>query len=174
MNPLTMMNPGRFVHSRKTAQLNTIAHYLRPKDILLDAEATSKPELLDLIGRHMEWAHSFPRESVSPSLARREQLGSTALGQGVAIPHARVKDLDRILVAYLRMKSPIPFDAPDGEPVFDILVLLVPKQASEEHLRILADASQMFANSRFRMYLRQCGDPLAVKQLFDDWPGLSA
>jgi PTS system nitrogen regulatory IIA component len=155
---------------KEIVQLNTIAHYLRPEDVLLDAEASSKPELLDAIGRHMEQAHSLPRESVSPSLARREQLGSTALGQGVAIPHARVKDLNRILVAYLRMKSPIPFDAPDGEPVFDILVLMVPKQASEEHLRILADASRMFANSRFRLRLRQCGDPLAVKQLFDAWP----
>lgn len=171
MNLLTMMKPSRIVHSRKAAKLNTIAHFLRPEDILLDAEASSKPELLDTIGRHMELTHSLPRESVSPCLARREQLGSTALGQGVAIPHARVKDLDRILVAYLRMKSPIPFDAPDGEPVFDILVLMVPKQANEEHLRILADASQMFANSRFRMHLRQCGDPLAVKQLFDAWPG---
>jgi PTS system nitrogen regulatory IIA component len=171
MNPLAVMKPSLFINSRKAAKLNTIAHYLRPEDILLDTDVSSKPELLDTIGRHMEQAHSLPRESVSPSLARREQLGSTGLGQGVAIPHARVKDLNRILVAYLRMKSPIPYDAPDGEPVSEILVLMVPKQATEEHLRILADASRMFANRQFRRRLRQCSDPQAVKQLFDAWSG---
>ena len=169
-NPLTMMKPSLFINARKTAKLDTIASYLRPEDIRLDVDISSKPDLLDAIGRHMELEHSLPRESVSLGLSRREQLGSTGLGQGIAIPHARVKNLNRILVAYLRPKSPIPFAAPDGEPVSDILVLLVPKHATEEHLSILADASQMFANTRFRARLRQCGDPVAVKRLFDTWP----
>jgi PTS system nitrogen regulatory IIA component len=171
MNPLAAMKPALFINTRKAAKLNAIASYLRPEDILLDADVSGKHELLDAIGRHMEQAYSLPRASVSQSLARREQLGSTGLGQGVAIPHARVKDLNRILAAYLRLNSPIPFDAPDGEPVSDILVLLVPKQATEEHLRLLADASQMFADNRFRARLRQCGDPVEVKRLFDAWPG---
>jgi PTS system nitrogen regulatory IIA component len=174
MNPMTVMKPSLFNKARRAAKLNTIASYLRPEDIFLDADISSKPELLDAIGLHIEQTHCLPHESISTSLARREQLGSTGLGQGVAIPHARIKDLNRILVAYLRLKSPIPFDAPDGEPVSDILVLLVPKQATEEHLRILADASQMFASRRFRRCLRQCSDPLAVKKLFDDWPRSSS
>jgi nitrogen PTS system EIIA component len=149
--------------------LKTIASYLCPEDIWLDADMSSKSSLFDAIGQHLEQEHSLPRDSVSQGLSRRERLGSTGLGQGIAIPHARVTNLNRILVAYMRLKSPIPFDAPDGEPVCDILVLLVPKEATEEHLTILADATQMFGDRRFRARLRQCADPLAVKRLFDTW-----
>ncbi len=170
-----MMKPGLFINAWRASTLNTtITGYLRPEDIHLDVDVASKAELLDAIGRHMELAHALPRESISLGLSRREQLGSTGLGQGVAIPHARVKNLDRILAAYLRPRSPIPFDAPDGEPVTHILVLLVPKEATDEHLRILAEATQMFANRRFRGRLQQCGDAPAVKRLFDAWPLSSA
>ena len=113
--------------------------------------------------------HALSPKSVALALSRREQIGSTGLGLGVAIPHARITDLKRILVAYLRLKSPIPFDAPDGKAVSDILVLLVPKQATEAHLKILADATQMFADKEFRQRLQQGGDRQEVKDLFDAW-----
>jgi PTS system nitrogen regulatory IIA component len=149
--------------------LNTIADLLWPQDILLDLSVSSKSQLFDEIGRHMEREHAMPQEWVVASLSRRELIGSTGLGEGVAIPHARVKELERIQVAYVRLKAPIPFDAPDGKPVSDILVLLVPKQATEEHLRILADASQMFADRRFRERLHLCQHALEVRQLFQSW-----
>jgi PTS system nitrogen regulatory IIA component len=161
--------PDLSINARRAAKLNTIASYLRPEDIWLNADMSSKPSLFDAIGRHLELEHGLPRDSVSQGLSRRERLGSTGLGHGLAIPHARVTNLSRILVAYMRLKSPIPFDAPDGEPVSDILVLLVPKEATEEHLTILADATQLFGDRRFRVRLRQCGNPLAVKRLFDAW-----
>ena len=157
------------LYPKEVAKLSTLTNYLYPEDIVLDTNVSTKPDLLDAVGRHMELVHSLPRESVSPSLARREQLGSTGLGQGVAIPHARVKGLNRILAAYLRLKSPIPFDAPDGEPVSDILVLLVPKQAVDEHLSVLADATRLFSNRRFRVCLHECGTAREIKQLFDSW-----
>jgi PTS system nitrogen regulatory IIA component len=149
--------------------LNTIASILCSDDISLGVDVSSKADLFDTIGRQMELLHDLPHESVALGLSRREQLGSTGLGQGVAIPHTRVKDLSRILVAYLRLKSPIPFDAPDEKPVSDILVLLVPKQATEEHLRILADATQMFADRQFRARLQQCSNSLEVERLFKTW-----
>ena len=163
-------NPSSFLTVRKAASLTALTRYLRQEDIRLDVAVFSQPELFDDIGRHMEQEHALPRESVASGLARREQLASTGLGQGVAIPHTRVLDLDRIVASYLRLKTPILFNAPDSKPVVDILVLLVPKQASEEHLRILADVSGMFSDDQFRARLRQCGDSLAVKQLFDAWP----
>jgi PTS system nitrogen regulatory IIA component len=155
---------------KKEPTLTRIADLLLREDILLDLEVSGKSQLIEEIGRHMERTHAMPHASVAPSLSHREQIGSTGLGQGVAIPHARVKDLDRILVAYARLRSPIPFDAPDGKPVTDILVLLVPKQATEEHLRILAQATQMLSDRRFRERLHLCQLPLQVKQLFDTWP----
>ena len=110
-----------------------------------------------------------PKEWVFQSLSRREKIGSTALGEGVAIPHARIKDLQRVQLAYIRLRQPIPFDAPDAKPVSEILVILVPKEATEEHLRILSEVTQMFSDPQFRQQLRNCGEAGETKRLFDGW-----
>ena len=160
----------RIHHPGEEYSLKSIADRLAERDIILDLDVADKDRLFAEIGRHMEAAHGMPQAWVVLSLSRRELVGSTALGEGVAIPHARIKDLFRIQLAYVRLKSPIPFGAPDGQPVSDILVLLVPKQATEEHLAILAEATRLFSNVSFRERLDQCGQPAAVKQLFADWP----
>jgi len=149
--------------------MNTLAELLRSEDIYLELDVSSKPQLFEEIGRHMERAHAMPQSWVAESLSRREQAGSTGLGEGVAIPHARVKDLDRIQVAFAKLKSPIPFDAPDGKPVSDVLFLLVPKQATEAHLEILSEATRLFSNHSFRESLHACRQTQEVKRLFESW-----
>lgn len=162
----------RIHHPVEEQKLNSIADLLRTEDIILELEVASKTQLFEEIGRHMEGTHGMPQAWVVLSLSRREQVGSTGLGEGVAIPHARIKDLYRIQLAYVRLKSPIPFAAPDDKPVSDILVLLVPKEATEAHLGILAEATRMFSNQQFREHLHLCKQPLEVKQLFTTWPRL--
>jgi PTS system nitrogen regulatory IIA component len=144
-----------------------IANYLATEDVLLDLEVAGKSQLFEALGQHMEREHRLPAGLVVAGLVRREQLGPTALGQGIAIPHARVKDLDHILIAYARVRTPIPFDAPDGGPVTHVLVLLVPKQATEEHLLILAEAAQQLSDREFRQRLQTCATREEVKRLFD-------
>ena len=147
-----------------------IADLLSVDDILLDLEVSCKDQLIEQVSRHMQRVHGVPHHSVAASLFHRERIASTALGEGVAIPHARVKELDRIRVAYARVKSPIRFDAPDGKPVSVVLVLLVPKQAAEEHLTILAEATQLLSDCRFREEVERCGQPPQIKRLLDNWP----
>jgi nitrogen PTS system EIIA component len=149
--------------------MNTISSLLRIEDIVLGLVVSNKTELLDAIGRHLERSHGLPHELVTRDLSRREQVGSTGLGEGVAVPHARFGNLDRILAAYLHLELPIPYDAPDGKPVSDFLVLLVPKEATEEHIRILAEAARMFHDRAFRESLRRCADPQEIKRSFDSW-----
>jgi PTS system nitrogen regulatory IIA component len=163
----------RVHHPVEECQLKTIADLLQTEDIVLDLDVATKSQLFETIGQHMEARHGMPQAWVVLSLTRREEVGSTGLGEGVAIPHARIKDLDRIQIAYFRLALPIPFAAPDGKPVSDILVLLVPKQATEEHLSILADATRMFSDARFRERLHLCAQSSAVQQLFATWPQLS-
>ncbi len=146
--------------------MNIIASHLDEKDILLNVDIASKERLFGEIGRHMALQHGMPEAYVTNALGRRESIGSTGLGEGVAIPHARIKDLDRVVIAYLRLKTPIPFDSPDHMPVKDVLVLLVPQQATELHLQILADVSQCLADRKFRGQLHGCDQATAVKQLF--------
>jgi PTS system nitrogen regulatory IIA component len=164
----------RILHPKAQSTVNAIAALLAAEDILLDLDAADRSELFEVVGWHMQQKHAMPQDWVAQSLMRRERLGSTGLGEGVAIPHARVKNLDHIQVAYARLKTPIAFQSPDGKPVSNVLFLLVPKQATEEHLKILAVASEMFSDKRFRDRLRACGDAAEVKQAFDAWPDAAA
>jgi len=144
-----------------------LAELLSARDILLDVAAGGKVEVLEKIGEHMEWVNGLPRDPVIRSLLHREQIGSTALGEGVAIPHARLDKLESIQLGYLRLKTPLAFDAPDGKPVTDVFVILVPKVATEAHLRILGDASQLFSDRDFREQLHQAANASDAKLLFD-------
>jgi PTS system nitrogen regulatory IIA component len=160
---------GQHQHQRKPPPpVHSISDLLSPENILLDVAATSKRDLLELIGKHIEKTHELARGVVASNLAHRERIGSTGLGEGVAIPHARVANLDHIVAAYVRLAAPIDFDAPDGRPVVDVLVLLVPKQATEEHLLILSEATQLLSGRRFRERLHGCPDAAAASTLFSN------
>jgi len=147
---------------------NAVARYLLPQDVCLDLEVAGKRQLFHAIGQHMHREHGLSPDEVVLSLSRREQAGSTGLGEGVAIPHARVIGLDRIYAFYARLKSPIPFDAPDGKEVSDVLVLLVPKPATKEHLAILADALQVLSDRHLRKRLHRSASPRDVIEVFSD------
>jgi len=153
---------------------NTLGALLALEDILLDVVSGSKADLIDEIGQHVESVHGLGRGSVAPALNHRERISSTALGHGVAIPHARVAGLEHIQLMYVRLKFPLLFEAKDGAPVTDVLVLLVPKEAAQEHLDLLAQASKLLSDGRFRDRLHQCKEPLEVKQLFQSWPAVPA
>ena len=150
--------------------MNPISQILSADDILLDVDALSKTRVFEEVGRLFEKRHGFVQAQVVEDLCAREKLGSTGLGHGVAIPHARIKGLRRAVAAYVRTRLPIPFDAPDGKPVSDMLILLVPEQATDEHLQILAWCAQMFGDRRFREQLRMCVAASDVHQQFADWP----
>jgi len=149
---------------------NTLGALLALEDILLDVVSGSKADLIDEIGQHVESVHGLARGSVAPALNHRERISSTALGRGVALPHARVQGLEQILLVYLRLRFAIAFDAPDESLVTDVLVLLVPKKAAQEHLDLLAQASSLLSDARFRERLHQCQTPQEAKQLFESWP----
>ena len=100
-------------------------------------------------------------------LARREQAASTALGNGFAIPHARITGIAQPMTIYLRMKAPIAFNSPDGKPVSQLLVIMVPADgAKDEHLQLLALVSQLLSDRGFRMQLDGATDVASAAQAF--------
>ena len=151
------------------ASRNAVAAILTPTDILLDLDVPTKAHALEEIARFIGARHGLLGGKVHASLVEREQIGSTAIGQGVAIPHARVKGLFRPIAAFVRMKFAIPFDAPDGKPVSDMLVLLVPRHATDTHLHLLAQAAEMFCDVSFREGLRICVQAAGVHAAFTQW-----
>jgi PTS system nitrogen regulatory IIA component len=149
--------------------VNNVAQLLSPEDILLDLDVSSKKRVFEEVGRLLEQRHGLAQTQVIDSLSAREKLGSTGLGQGVALPHARIKHLGHAMAAFVRLKLPIPFEAPDGKPVSEILVLLMPEHATEEHLQLLAEVAQMFCDRSFREQLRMGVDAEGVCHAFADW-----
>ena len=97
--------------------MNLIAKLLPVSNILLDADLTSKKRVFEQAGLLLENNESIARNLIFDSLFAREKLGSTGLGQGIAIPHGRIKGLKQAMGAFVRPQQPIPFDSPDGKPV---------------------------------------------------------
>lgn len=149
--------------------MSQIAQLLPAANILLDLDAGSKASLFDAVAGLFETKHGLSRRPVVDSLLARERLGSTGLGQGIAIPHGRIRGLTEAQGAFVRLKSPILFDAPDGKPVALVFVLLVPEQATEQHLQLLSELAQMFSESRFRESLAAARDAAALHAVFDKW-----
>ena len=141
--------------------MSLLAKLLPADNILLDLEAGSKKRVFEQAGLLFENNNGIARATVFDSLFAREKLGSTGLGQGVAIPHGRIKGLKEARGAFLRLAAPVPFDSPDGKPVSLLFVLLVPEQATEQHLQILSELAQRFSDRSFRDAIqrrrRRCG-----------------
>ena len=149
--------------------MNLIAKLLSIPNILLDADLTSKKRVFEQAGLLFENNHKISRNMVFDSLFAREKLGSTGLGQGIAIPHGRIKGLKTAAGAVVRVRNTIPFDAPDGENVKLIFVLLVPERATDEHLQILSELAQMFCDKPFRERLFAAATPEELHQLITEW-----
>lgn len=146
--------------------MSLLANLLPTENIVLDLDAGSKKRVFEQAGLIFENHHGIARATVFDSLFAREKLGSTGLGQGVAIPHGRIKGLKEARGAFLRLQAPVPFDSPDGKPVALLFVLLVPEQANELHLQILSELAQRFSDREFREALLAAPDAEATRQLF--------
>lgn len=149
--------------------MNLISPLLPLENVLLDLDVSSKKRVFEQVGLLFENHQNIARSVVFESLFAREKLGSTGLGQGIAIPHGRIKGLKDALGAVARMKQPIPFDAPDGQNVNLIFVLLVPDRATDLHLQILSELAQMFNDRAFRARLLQAPSAAELHQLIIEW-----
>jgi nitrogen PTS system EIIA component len=149
--------------------MNLVAKLLAAENVRVDLEVSSKKRLFEQVGLLFENQHALARSVVFDSLFAREKLGSTGLGQGVAIPHGRIKGLKEALGAFVRLAQPVAFDAPDGNPVSLVFVLLVPEKATEKHLQILSELAQMFSDKALRESMSRAPDAAALHQLVTSW-----
>ncbi|MDP1983094.1 MAG: PTS sugar transporter subunit IIA, partial [Sulfuritalea sp.] len=113
--------------------MNQIARLLPLDNVVANLDASSKKRVFEQVGILFENHQSLARSTVYDALFAREKLGSTGLGQGIAIPHGRIKGLKTPVGAFARLEAPVQFDAPDGKPVGLVFVLLVPEAANEHH-----------------------------------------
>ena len=132
--------------------------------------AASKKRVLQSLGELL--AQSAPELSPDDTfdkLLERERLGSTGLGHGIALPHARVTGIDEAYGAFVQLGASVDFDAIDNQPVDLIFGLLVPESATKEHLQLLAHLASMFSNAEFCEKLRQSTQPEEIMQHIEHW-----
>jgi PTS system nitrogen regulatory IIA component len=135
-----------------------IKDFLSPTDVLADFAAPGKAILLHWLARRASDTLKLPAEMISDSLLKREELGSTGTGGGIAIPHARISGLEKPFGILVRLKQPIDFDAIDGQPVDLVFLLLLPAASSKEQLNALASVARILRSPGPVSSLRRARD----------------
>lgn len=132
-----------------------ISNILTPQRTLMGAQCSSKKRLLEFISNFLcEQIEDSQADDIYERLIAREKLGSTAIGEGIAIPHSRLSECTDTLGALFVLQDPIDFDSIDRKPVDIVFVLLVPAEATEQHLQTLSMLAQKFNEEDFRQSLR--------------------
>jgi len=142
--------------------------FLTVERIANGVEITSKKRLLEVLAGLLASAQpQLKDDTIFERLIERERLGSTGLGHGVALPHARLKDLGEAIGAFIHLRRAVDFDAIDDQPVDLAFAMLVPETASEVHLQLLAQLAGLFGEDRFRALLRGAEDPQTLLALLN-------
>jgi PTS system nitrogen regulatory IIA component len=122
-----------------------ITDFLTPDRVILDVRSRDKSQLIAEVARNFgRLVPALKPDAVEASLLAREQLGSTGLGAGFALPHARIESLNAYLGLFVRLAKPVDFDAIDGKPVRLVFVLLIPAETAVSHVAALAAISRRF------------------------------
>ena len=145
--------------------MKLLSRVLPVENVVLELAVSSKKRVFEQAGLLFENRHGLERAAVYESLFARERLGSTGLGAGIAVPHGRVKGLHQSIAAFFRLAKPLAFESPDGLPVSQLLFLLAPESAAQQHLDILAEVAQLFSDETFRLTLARENDSTVVHRL---------
>ena len=145
-----------------------VSELVVPNAVIASLKASSAKQALQEIGRRAADVYQLDFRQVTDGLLAREKLGSTAMGSGVAIPHARVQGLKAIVGLFARLEKPVDFEAPDGQGVDLMFALLAPEEAGADHLRALARVSRLLREEATRAKLRASNDPAALHALLLD------
>ena len=149
--------------------MNALLDLFTPDCIALHSPAKNRSEAFALASSLFSQRLNLSSDLIISFLNAREDLGSTALGAGVAIPHGRVKGLKDPVAALVRLNTPIEFAAPDGLPVSILIFLLVPEKATQQHLEILSSIAQLLSDPDTRSKISTENNPEKVCQLLQEW-----
>lgn len=143
--------------------MQTLRNIITPDDVQCGVQAGSKKHCLEIVSELLaRRAPNASLDDIFTSLTDRERLGCTAVGEGMAFPHARVAGVDRPHGAFLRLAEPIEYEAPDGMPVDLVFGLLVPAEPNERERADIAELARLLADDRLRTELRAAPDSAAL------------
>ena len=142
-----------------------LASLIPPDRVLVGLRARDKAQALSALAARAAAALGMEAAAILAPLAAREQLGSTGLGRGFALPHARVERLDRFFGLFARLARPVPFDAVDGQPVDLVCVLLIPASTGDDHVAALATIARRMRDAATLAAIRAAPDAMRVHAL---------
>jgi PTS system nitrogen regulatory IIA component len=125
-----------------------ISDLLAPEAVIASLNAQSKKQLLQEMSERASTITGIPERRIFETLIERERLGSTGMGQGIAIPHGRLAGLPKIVGLFARLETPIAYEAVDDQPVDLVFLLLAPEDAGADHLKALARVSRLLRNKQ--------------------------
>ena len=147
----------------------TIADLLSPERIALLPSVSSKKRALEALSAQLASATpSLSEVEIFNSLIARERLGSTGLGHGVAIPHARIAGVEEAIGAVMKLEQGVDYDALDQQPVDLLFALLVPENSTEKHLELLSQLAELFSDAKALVRLRAAQDTDSLLALFKE------
>ena len=145
----------------------TISALLSSQRIFLDPEITSKKKLLEFIATAVAEQTGLTQSAIYANLLDRERLGSTGMGKGFAVPHARMPDIDSTVACFIRLQQAVNFEAPDNLPVDLIFTIIIPEEATDEHLQILSALARIFSRDEVCLAIRGASSVEAIIQVID-------
>lgn len=153
-----------------------IGELLADGGVVLRSGASSKRQALHTVAEVAAQSLGMPENRILEALLEREALGSTGLGSGVAVPHARLEGIERVTAVFVRLDTPVAYGALDDRPVDLLLALFAPPRDGADHLRALAAVSRALRSPVMREQLRQARTPDAIRALFvrDQAPATAA
>jgi PTS system nitrogen regulatory IIA component len=145
-----------------------ISDLLKPASVISSLKAQGKKHLLQEIAARAGQVTHLPERKIFEILMERERLGTTGVGQGIAIPHGRLADISEIVGVFARLETPIDFDSVDNQPVDLVFMLLAPEGAGADHLKALARVSRLLRNQAATEKLRAAKTGEALYAILTD------
>ena len=148
-----------------------IKDFISEEGIVFSPSVSSKKAALEILSDML--AHQdndLLKSKVLDALLAREKLGSTGLGKGIAIPHCRMQELENINVAMLKLEEGVEYEASDEQPVFFLFCLVVPEDANDDHLELLASLAELLDNERLRNSIHNCTNARELYQILTQDP----
>lgn len=151
-----------------------IVDILGPEAVIPHLRATSKKQALEDLAKHAAEITGLSDRAIFDVLLERERLGTTGVGNGIAIPHGKLAELGKLCGVFARAEKPIPFESIDDQPVDLIFLLLAPQTAGADHLKALARVSRLLRDTAFCEKLRATKDAVALHDLLVQGPASRA
>lgn len=147
-----------------------LENLVSPEAVVCNANIVSKKRALELLAELLSKQLNTEQSlEIFQQLTEREKLGSTALGHGIALPHARTEMCEQAVGAFIKLEQGIDFDSPDDIPTDLLFALMVPKDHTEEHLQILAGLASLFNDRQFRHNLRTASNDDELHSRLTNW-----